>query len=259
MVQPLTKRDKSGAIYTRPAVVEAQIGAVLDLDRQALRARLRVTDRKSSEYLVSECLVHLSRQAMRDNDQARANMVITTLLSRCEANLKVKIPNGDFANAPDLREEVLGQLSEMFAVDGAQDADELDYFEIRFFSALRALRVDVIRAEANRQKRIAPLPPDTDEGEDEEGNDEIFSRIAKAFQTPATQQSTMQLQDLHAAIQDLPEEEKRAVLLVHVMEYKVESSDSEEVTAATLCGCSGRTIRNRLASAAAKLKQFKED
>lgn len=68
MVQPLTKRDKSGVLYQRPAVVEAQVAGVLGLERQALSARLRVSDRKSSDYLVSECLVHLIRQAMRDND-----------------------------------------------------------------------------------------------------------------------------------------------------------------------------------------------
>jgi DNA-directed RNA polymerase specialized sigma24 family protein len=64
---------------------------------------------------------------------------------------------------------------------------------------------------------------------------------------------------LWAAINKLPEDERRAVILVHVMGYEEESIDPAKVTAATLCGCRGRTIRNRLTRAAKKLSTFKEE
>jgi hypothetical protein len=43
------------------------------------------------------------------------------------------------------------------------------------------------------------------------------------------------------------------------MGLKEESEDHNEETAATKCQCTGRTIRNRLASAAVKLARFQED
>ncbi len=260
MVLPLTKRDKHGALYERPALVEATIANALGLDGQTLKARLRIVDRKSSDYLQSESLVHLIRQAMRDRDGARANMVIAVLLNRCEAILKVKIRDADFANAGDLREEVLGEFSEMFALDGAGGANELDYFECRFQRAFKTFRIDLVRSEMTRRGRIATLPAEfEDEEDDEAGAEAVFAKLSEAFRTAATQQGTMELQDLHAAIRALPDDERRAVTLVHLMGYKEESHDPDEPTAATLCGCSGRTIRNRLARAAAKLKPFKED
>ena len=61
------------------------------------------------------------------------------------------------------------------------------------------------------------------------------------------------------AIEALPANERDAVILVHVLGYKEESEDPEEETAATRCNCTGRTIRNRLTRATAKLSRFKED
>jgi DNA-directed RNA polymerase specialized sigma24 family protein len=43
------------------------------------------------------------------------------------------------------------------------------------------------------------------------------------------------------------------------MGYAEEADDPATRTAATICGVTGRTIRNRLTRAAAKLSRFKED
>jgi hypothetical protein len=43
------------------------------------------------------------------------------------------------------------------------------------------------------------------------------------------------------------------------MGYDVESENPNKTTAATLCGVTGRTIRNRLSNAAKILSRFKED
>ena len=61
------------------------------------------------------------------------------------------------------------------------------------------------------------------------------------------------LQDLLKEINNLPPDEREAVILCHVMGFKVESEDPEETTAATLCDVTGRTIRNRLSRAAKML------
>lgn len=61
------------------------------------------------------------------------------------------------------------------------------------------------------------------------------------------------------AINNLPLDERKALVLYYVYGYKVESQDPHAVTVATLCECSGRTIRNRLARAMARLSYLKED
>jgi DNA-directed RNA polymerase specialized sigma24 family protein len=56
----------------------------------------------------------------------------------------------------------------------------------------------------------------------------------------------------------LPPDERRAVELCHILGYDEESEDPNKRTAATICGVTGRTIRNRLKRAAARLSSYKE-
>jgi DNA-directed RNA polymerase specialized sigma24 family protein len=60
------------------------------------------------------------------------------------------------------------------------------------------------------------------------------------------------------AINALPPDERKALVLVHYYGFKIESEDPGETTAATLCGVRGRTIQNRLNRAKAKLSKLKE-
>ena len=61
------------------------------------------------------------------------------------------------------------------------------------------------------------------------------------------------------AIISLPSDERKAVILCRVLGYKEESEDPSAVTAAKLCGVTGRTIRNRLSRAEAKLSHLQEN
>ena len=99
MVRPLTKYKRDGERYTRQQAVESEIEGALGDDLITLKRRLSVTDRESSDYLRSECLVHLIRDALRRKDDHRLNAVLPILLGRCEMILKAKIsdqlPNAD--------------------------------------------------------------------------------------------------------------------------------------------------------------------
>ena len=79
-----------------------------------------------------------------------------------------------------------------------------------------------------------------------------------AFKFLPTQEWGVFREPLARGIEALPADERDAVILVHVLGYKEESEDPAEETAATRCNCTGRTIRNRLTRAAAKLSRFKE-
>lgn len=258
MARPLTKCNKEGVLYTRPSSVEANIDGALLNDLPALRARLLVTDKGAPDYLRSESLVHLVRAAHRAGDDRRRDAAFTVLLGRCEAILKAKVST-QLPNAEALREEVLSEFAELLVSDGTGDnPDELDFYECRFNLAFRTLYVDMLTRELGEVNRAAVLPEEEASGAPSAYED-TFARLTDAFQTPATQQSTLFLDDLWAAINALPPMERRAVILVHVLGYKEESDNPDTVTAATLCNCTGRTIRNRLSRAVAKLARFKED
>lgn len=257
MARPLTKH-KDGVRYTRPAAVEANIHDALRTDPNTLRRRLLITDKGASDYLRSECLIHLVREAHRASDDKRRDAALPVLLGRCEAILEAKVSDR-LPNAARLREDVLSELCELLLADGAGDnPDELDFYECKFNLAFRTLRLDVIDRELRMVNRNADLPEHGDVDEPDAYED-AFARVSDAFRTPATQQSTLFLEYLWEAINALPPDQRRAVILVHVLGYDEESDHPKKVTAATLCDCTGRTIRNRLSRAAEKLARFKED
>ena len=257
MVRPLTKH-KDGVRYTRPAVVEANIDGAVGADPATLRGRLLVTDQGAPDYLRSECLVHLIREAYRTGDDKRRDAVLPVLLGRCEAVLKAKVSDR-LPNATRLREDVLSEFCELLLTDGtSNNPDELDFYECKFNLAFRTLRLDLIKRELRVMNRNADLP-DHGDIDEPDAYEDAFARVSEAFRTPATQQSTLFLEGLWEAINALQPDQRRAVILVHVVGYDEESDNPDKVTAATLCDCSGRTIRNRLSRAAKALARFKED
>jgi len=262
MAQPLTKTELDGALYARPSGVEAQIDEATQLPRPDLRARLLIVDRDDPGYLRHECLVHLVRQGRRSGDQGLMSAVLPVLLGRCDANLLVKVPDGGMPDAASLRQEILDELTELFVVDGSGTCpDELDFYECKFNKAFRALRIDAVRREERRRRRegvMVDLPPSEAMGQPEAYED-AFARVSEAFRVLPTQEWDVFRDPFVKAIEALPPDEREAVILVHVLGYKEESEDIDEETAATRCNCTGRTIRNRLTRAAAKLSRFKED
>ena len=251
MPTPLNKHYPDGRPYFRPPAVEAAIDELLGQDFATACRRAAITDRDSREYVPSEALVHLIRDARRRNDEASMDVLLPILLRRCESNLRTKV-SSDLPNAEYIREEILGLFSELFAADGAgSNPDQLDFFEAHFNQAFQGLRIDIVRQEERKtlNRTYLPLP---DEYEDDSNVDES---VLKYFQTAPNQESTLGLIE---ALQMLPPDERRAVELCHILGYDEESEDPNKRTAATICGVTGRTIRNRLKRAAARLSSYKE-
>ena len=262
MARPLTKKTADGELYTRPIDVEQQIDEALSLPSTELRERLKNLDRNCSSYLRSECLVHLIRVAIQTDNESLTNLVLPVLFSRCEAILLAKMPDSNTLDATLLREEALEKLTDLFVADGTGDIkSELDFYECRFNRAFRALRVDVVRRHERLSKRgnTTPNLPQVHTEMDGGFTQDVFDMVSDAFNGHSMLESTLLREELNSAIRDLPADERDAVVLVHGLGYKVESVDPDEATAATWCNCTGRTIRNRLSSAATKLARFKEE
>lgn len=248
MARKLTKRNKDGELYVRPAEIEAAIDHVLSLDRATIQARAAITDESHQDCLAPEVLVHLIRNARRtdDIDTCRALLPVL-LLQRCAIKVVKKIrPNKTFS-ADIVRENVLSRFAEMFAEDdGGDNPDRLDFYEVKFNKAFNALCQRTIAAETRRAGPTISVSDMTDEPENEDQRD-ILEKVRNA----ADSEPTAQLAELFDAIQQLPPDLRNAVALHCIFEHK-----EEEV--ADLCGVTDRTIRNRLKRAVALLAHFKE-
>lgn len=257
MAAPLTKTTAKGVAYARPPNVEAQIDEAVLLSPAELKNRLRFNEPEAG-FLRSETLVHVLRLGMATSSMDTFNAVLPVLLKRCERTLWQKISISKFPTAEALREDILGEFSELLASNGQGDIpDELDFYECRFNLAFRAFYIDRVNKEIPHLGRFAEIESaeDLDEAV---GDSEMLKDLAT---TPHhdTPEARFRMQQLLEAIEALPVKERNAMTLVHIMGFKEESEDPDEETAATKCKCTGRTIRNRLASAQAKLARFQED
>jgi hypothetical protein len=191
------------------------------------------------------------------------------------ANFNKKIA-GCIPNATHVRQQILNDFGALFALDGTpedehhaldgqnelvalpakleigEDHDDGDDFGGGDLDEIST--PDQTRVVAEAETALAELDDDFDPERDSEVR-AIFSIL----------QSSADVQDddfrirVFRAIMELPREEAEALLLVHYRGLKEESQDPNEDTAAKRCGVTGRTIRNRLARARAKLLRLKED
>lgn len=260
MARPLTKKDKDGNLYVRPPAIETKIDEALKQDWKVLSARTRQTDRRSSDFLPSECIVHLIREAVRRKDDPVATVLVGALLKRCEANLEVTVPDRRLRNAAATREETIDALTIMIAEDGQAGHDsDLDYFECSFAHAFRTLRISRVRAELSYRKDLVELPESEDEDGDASFDADVLARLSRMARIDANQETSLLLEELLERVKDLPEDERKAVILTRIIGYDEESTDKTKRTAATICNVSGRTIRNRLARATKRLKDDGEE
>lgn len=259
MARPLSKRKKTGQVYTRPREIEAEIDAALRLDDGTVRAHVLVADPADRRYLRSETLVHLLRLAMAQGDDLTFNSVLPVLLGRCEANLAHGVSDG-LRGAEQLREDILLSFSELLARDLSSQRFELDYYECRFNRAFRAFRITAInRANDDQIVDVAAQQDPHDWESSTLDDDAALAAVSQAYRTPACQEQYVLGREVQQALRILPAKVLKAVILVHVLGYDIESNDPSKVTAATLCDCSGRNIRYLLSRAAAALSRFKED
>jgi len=254
MPRALNKVTKGGLGYHRPSEIESSIEGALrqDLDEQLRRAKIR--DSADPDYMPSECLVHLVREARLTGNKRAVDRLLVPLLSRCERRLNRTIPDS-WPDAQGLREEILQVFCELLARVGTnQDATALDLFECKFNKGLAALRFKRLRKQTNRAKLFCAIAQEVDDDGQPIDPDETLARLSRAAQTPAGQEDFVYLSETLEALKALPAAQRRAVELCCLQGYAPASEDPNEVTAATICGVSGTAMRKSLRKAAEKLK-----
>ena len=239
MAKPMEKQRKNHGKYEPPPPVQKNIDSALGSSLTALRERLALVDRRSPDYLKSECLMHLIRQAQRKRDDATVNALLPVLLSRCEAILRNKINPKAVPGAEQLREDILQQFVLDLVEDSTEDKpDEITYYECNFNHAFRSLRIDMIRKQGPNHRQLP-----NERGEDDSVPSSVIPSIADV------QLEQVISKDL---LSKLSPNERKALILCHQLEYT-------QVEAAKLCNVDDRTIRNWLKSAKEKLEEPKQD
>lgn len=253
-----TKGDRKGDIYTRPPIVEAEIDEARDQTHEELFERLFITDPKTKGHLRSECLVHLIRHAMTHNTDYVFNRLLPVLQERCRRILKNRIWDGIVPDADGLRDEILCEFTALFVEDYSNpDHNKLDYYECRFNSAFLTFRLDRLNKAENYFDNFKDPPKPQSEGDGISDDDALALASTESWQLPE-QEGDVMSRALYEAIYALPPDIRKAVVLCKVQGFSEESKDQHKTTAATLCSCSGRTIRNRLTKAKDLLAPFKE-
>ena len=164
MLRALRKMKGTGELYVRPPRIARILNKAISEEPSTLREHRRLTDPKAPDYLPSECLVYLFRDAKRRADNDLMNFLVLRILERCKAILDSKVPDSHCPNAADLREEVLGRFGVLLAEDGTcENQDELDFYECRFNQAFRTFRLDILRKEVAFIRGNALLPDDRDD------------------------------------------------------------------------------------------------
>lgn len=256
MAQPLSKKKQDGTLYRRPDAIEAAIDEAAREDLDTLKHRAGISRRSAAGFLPLECLVYFIRDAARRGDERAMSALMPQLLNRCEAILKAKIPADYVHDADTVREEILGEFAVLFAEDGLPGTtNALDYFECRFNAAFLTFRQPLIQRERARSEALIYAPPQSESLEDFSDED-FFAQISETFRYPASQTDDVLRNRLMKAIDELPPDQRKAMILYYVYGFPEESDDPSVTTVASLCEVTGRTVRNRLNRAVATLSKL---
>lgn len=254
MARPLTKIDHDGHLYIRPPSVEASIDAAIGQDLQTLDNRAAITDPRSADFLPLECLVHLIRDAGRRGDENAMNTLLPRLLGRCEAILRKKMPTSAKGDWEDVREEILGDFSVLFAEDGSDEKQTLDFFECRFNLAFRNFRIPYIEDENVRIRKHVSIPTRTEEIS-EAADEKFLSDLAERLRERHPIVDLDLRETILDALDMLPPDQCKAIVLFYYHGLPIESEDPAVTSVASACGVTGRAIRYRMKKALTTLSK----
>lgn len=239
MLVALTKRRRDGSLYVRRTETTLLLTKLLSLGREELVTRLSIKDRRGADYVPSECLVYLLREARRTgNSDAWFNRLFTLLIDRCEDQIAHAIRYGAVPDAQSAREEVIERFMMVIAHGVGPKPEALDVFEFAFDKAFAALRFDTIRSVKRRQNETALIVSDGEDDEEVAGAVILAQPEAENEMGLLTAQLEVFRSQSDAAIDTLPSDERRVARLV--LEGK------NEKAIAKLCNVTDRTVRNRL-------------
>jgi DNA-directed RNA polymerase specialized sigma24 family protein len=253
-LRKLTKRRSDGRLYTRRPLIEALIAQLVTTDQAALTARLTIHDRRHSDYVPSECLIYLLREAAGGQSQRWFDALCSALMTRCALNLRWSVNAGVLRDAEGLREDIVSEFVLRISEALQHDPERLDPFEVAFDLAFSTLRTDRVRSEQSRQRMQSNFNPQPSDAEDDpdrwilalaaDDGSEILGLYGAEYEL--FRKSVLQ------AITQLPAAERVAISL-RLEGWQISSEERDMNSIAKHCGVDERTIRNRIRSGVKRL------
>jgi hypothetical protein len=252
-LRPLTRtRRDSGAPYRREADVEAQARDLLGLGERARQARLFGSYAGNDpDRPREETLVYFVRDYALKGDADTAWRLTELLVERIAGHVQRKLARWRLPaeQQDDCMRDLVAALCEAVFDHGPS----AEFWEVRFWVCLDRRLWGLV--EKRQQTLDAEIRPGDDEGDAEDsaaGGEGVFARIADAGPGPEA------LAEYKEAIALLAENERLAVYLRYVEGLPEESEDPNRESVAKILGVTGRSVRNYLRRAEAKLRSWHE-
>lgn len=255
MPAPLRKHHSNGDLYQRDPAVEAQIALLTDLSAADLD-RACAAPKLSADYVRSECILYLIRQASREGRNAEREhlhkILFQRLLRQCP---RMEAADGNTASALRLRvqETMIDRFTELLMSDRRGYEERLDFYEVRFGAAVAALRADAERKAHREERKAKPLMDEVT------GDIRATVEAAAGADDPfavATKYATDYRSRLDASIDRLPTDQREIIDMLFREQLPIESKDSAVVSIVSRTGLSEKTVRNRRDRALVALRQI---
>jgi len=243
---PLRKTTTDGFLYNRVAITEALLLDLIPLSRDDLIARCEIRERDDPAFVPNEGLLYFVRESREDSSDSHFERLYTILAER----VLFRLPREGGSDGL-IRDAVFGRFVDLVAEDRSHYSEKLDFFEIRFDSALCNLRLDAQRKIWRDENRSANLEVDEETGElsaEVELSAGSFDCFDFSNYDGADYRSW-----LDAAIDALPPEQRRIIEMIR-NKIPIDSIDPEAVTIAKTLGKSEKTIRTHRDKAYATLR-----
>jgi DNA-directed RNA polymerase specialized sigma24 family protein len=239
-VAPLTRIDKEGQLYARPAQVEGEISHFLERPLSDLEDSITKTSPSSA------CLVYFARR-FRSNGRSKLwDKVLVTLLARIDQQAYSHVR--DFP--AHLADEVVERVRMSFLARLQKNHDSLDIFECKFNFAVKRLTVAERRPVKRRVDGEVAIEDLAGAEETDSGYDALAAiRYRAGAQALPKAEAAAQLRQV---LSKLTDRERQAVIAVYQLGLPEKSKDPDKPTAAKLLGISDRMVRYLLVSARRK-------
>jgi hypothetical protein len=251
-VTPLKKVNREGELYTRRAPIEAKLKELQSVPRERLLSRSEVQDRADPGYVPSECILHFLRACRNDESDAHFEKLYKLLAERVLKRLRRGArPDDDKVPRNAVWERGFDRFVEMLAEDRTAYCEKLDFFEVCFDAALRALRTDILRVvyrEQKQEKAAESIEIDGDTGEPMFESDTGYFQFLNAGSDCEDYRF-----GLDQTIEQLPTLQ-RAILKMISEGIPIDSKEPDVLTIAKALRKSEKTIRNQRDKAFATIK-----
>lgn len=241
-IVPLRKLNLKGQLYVRPPEIGAKLVELGSLSRDELLARCMIREQSDPGYVPGECILYFVRNCRNEDANSFFEELYKILLKRVFRRL----PNPEGAGetetltASEIRNNAVGTFIELLAADRNNYSEKLDYFEIRFDSAMARLRADACREVLPDAKRSIPLEINQETGE-------LLSEVERTGESfdpfnPTKLSSSDYRLSLDSAIDVLSVEKRRIVEMIR-LGIPIDSKEPGVVTIAKTLGKSEKTVR----------------